>query len=582
MQLDFRRRLMQATFVVSCLAGGWTIAVWLSDGLVFQIGHMQVSSRHILNPALLVILTGAAAYFLARPEERRREWPVLAARAIVSGAVAAVIAFGLAKGLFVAAASDAYGYVSQADQWARGDLIVRQPWAREMTWPGAAGALAPLGYRPHRPAPHGTDIVPIYSPGVPMLMAAFKIVGGARAVYYVVPLLGGLAVWITWLIGRRFGGPFVGAAAAVLLATSPTFLFEVTAPASDVAATVWWSLAILALMFTSRAAVFGAGVATGLAILTRPNVAPLALVLLAPDVWRFIRASSADHRRSASVRLALFAAGSVPACVAIGLLNRELYGSPLSSGYGSLNSLYAWSHAWANLSRYPRWLIDTQTPGIILAALAPLVLARSSSESRMPFSPRATASLWLGCLAGIFGLYLFYLPFDDWWYLRFLMPMFPVLFVLTSAVLLRAAGERTLLATAVVALLAWHGLDLALDRGASHVWEAEQRYLEAGTYVAQSLPERAALISLQHSGSARFYSGRITVRYDFIGRNDLDRVVNDLRRLGYLPYFLLDEAEEASFRSRFGNTSPLGALDWAPEATLHRNTVRIYDPARRQ
>ena len=581
MQLILRRRLMQATLAVSLLAGGWAIAVWMTGGVVFHIGHVQVSSRRILNPALFMLLSGSAAFFLATSQQRRREWPALAARVVVAGAVMAVVAFGLAKGLFVAAASDAYGYVSQADLWARGDLIVHQPWAREMTWPNAASSLAPLGYRPHRPATHGTDIVPIYSPGVPMLMAAFKIIGGSRAVYYVVPLIGGLAVWITWLIGRRFGGPFVGAAAAVLLATNPTFLFEVTAPASDVAATAWWSLAILALMFPPRAAAFGAGAATGLAILTRPNVAPLALALAAPDAWQMIRAPSPDGRRAARVRLLWFAVGAVPACAMIGFLNRELYGSALSSGYGSLGDLYGWPHLWANLARYPRWLIDTQTPVVILAVLAPWVLTRSA-ESRLPLTPRATATWWLGCLLAIFSLYVFYLPFDDWWYLRFLMPMFPVLFVLTSAVVLRVAGGRTLVATAVVAVLAWHGWDLALDRGAARVWEAEQRYLEAGTFVARTLPDRAALVTVQHSGSARFYSGRITVRYDFIGPNDLDRVVDDLRRLGYQPYFLLDEAEEAAFRNRFGAASPLAALDWLPEATFDRGTVRLYDPARKR
>ena len=65
--------------------------------------------------------------------------------------------------------------------------------------------------------------MPIYSPGVPMLMALFKIAGGDRAVYYVVPLLGGLAVWVTFLVGRQVAGPVVGAAAAVLLFISIFF-----------------------------------------------------------------------------------------------------------------------------------------------------------------------------------------------------------------------------------------------------------------------------------------------------------------------------------------------------------------------
>jgi hypothetical protein len=163
------------------------------------------------------------------------------------------------------------------------------------------------------------------------------------------------------------------------------------------------------------------------------------------------------------------------------------------------------------------------------------------------------------------------------------MPMFPALFVLTCAVLYNVVGVgRGALAAVVVAAITWHTASLAFDRGAATVWEAEQRYAEAGAYVVSSLPERAALLAMQHSGSARFYSGRITVRYDFIERNDLDRVLGDLRRLGYQPYFLLDDAEEADFRRRFSGGSSSGALDWAPKATMHRGIVRVYDPADRK
>jgi hypothetical protein len=233
--------------------------------------------------------------------------------------------------------------------------------------------------------------------------------------------------------------------------------------------------------------------------------------------------------------------------------------------------LYAWSHARANFAHYSRWIVDTQTPVVVLAIAAPFVVSRS------------TAVMWLSGIAAIFGLYLFYLPFDEWWYLRFLMPMFPALFVLTSAVLCRAVGAgRTVLAAGLVAALTWHTVSLALDRGAATVWKAEQRYAEAGAYVASSLPERAALLSMQHSGSARFYSGRITVRYDLIGRDDLDRVLGDLKRLGYQPYFLLDDAEEADFRRRFNGASAFGALDWLPKATVHRGVVRVYDIADRR
>jgi hypothetical protein len=41
-----------------------------------------------------------------------------------------------------------------------------------------------------------------------------------------------------------------------------------------------------------------------------------------------------------------------------------------------------------------------------------------------------------------------------------------------------------------------------------------------------------------------------------------------LRRLGYQPYFLLEEWEVPVFRERFQRSSPLGALDWPPAVRL--------------
>ena len=162
-----------------------------------------------------------------------------------------------------------------------------------MTWPNATASLAPLGYRPHTANPADKDIVPIYSPGLPMLMAVFKSIAGSRAVFWVVPLLGGLALWATYLLGARLAGPAVGAAAAVLMAASPTFLFEVVSPTSDVPCTAWWALALALVTFEGRWPALAAGIAAGLAILTRPNLVPLAAVPAAMLVWRSIESRSA-------------------------------------------------------------------------------------------------------------------------------------------------------------------------------------------------------------------------------------------------------------------------------------------------
>lgn len=508
-----------------------------------------------------------------------------------AAAVAAVVAFGLLRGLFVAAASDAYGYVSQADLWASGSLIVHQPFARDMTWPNAAETLAPLGYRPRLADPNDTDIVPKYSAGLPMVMAAFKVVAGPQAVYWVVPLLGGLAVWATYLMGTRLAGPPVGASAAILLASSPSFLFEVVSPTSDVPGTAWWALALALLMVQRRSAAFGAGLAAGLAILTRSNLAPLAAIPGAMLVWS---AATARLRRSGGsselARMLLFAAGSLPACIVVALINRHLYGSPFASGYGSLEALYNRSYLWPNLARYPRWLVQTETAIVLLALAAPFVLRpHASMPDREPW-PRRLAIIWLCFIAAVLLSYVFYLPFDEWWNVRFLMPALPPLLVLTSAVLWTlvrplarlAAGADGLVASIAVAGVAWHGVVFSTDRGAQLQWIAEQRYATVGRYIASALPERAVLISMQHSGGIRYYSGRLTVRYDVMGKRDLDLVVEQLRRLGYSPYLVLDDWEEPGFRQRFEGQSALAGLDWMPVARVDSNRVRIYDTADRQ
>ena len=65
-------------------------------------------------------------------------------------------------------------------------------------------------------------------------MALALKVAGPSAVYYVVPIFGGMAVWLTYVLGARVDGPIAGMIAAVLFAFSPLFLFQTLEPMSDV------------------------------------------------------------------------------------------------------------------------------------------------------------------------------------------------------------------------------------------------------------------------------------------------------------------------------------------------------------
>ena len=473
----------------------------------------------------------------------------------------------------MAGGADSYGYVSQAHLWAQGTLQIEQPIMKAVSWPFSDLSLAPLGYRP---APRGPFIVPVYAPGFPMVMAVFERIAGPGAVFYVVPLLGGAAVWATYLMGAAAAGPMVGLAAAVLLATSPVFLYQLMYPMSDVPVTAWWALCLVLLPFKRRDAALAAGLLAGIAILTRPNLVPILVVPGLFLLWAVV--SERSHRAPAVQRLLLFAGGTIPACIVVAYLNAKWYGGVLKTGYGSLDYLYGPENLWPNVTRYSGWLLDSQTPVVLLAGVAPFLLGRRAGTDSRRYGPRALAVTWLLFIAAVAACYAFYAPFEVWWYLRFLLPAFPAMLVLTSIGLIGAATRLAreaggLVAAVVVAVVAWHGVKFAERPATFGFREGERKYVAVGEYIGHRLPDRAAIICMQYSGSIRYYSGRLTVRYDWIPTNRLDSVIEQLRGLGYHPYIVLESAEMSTFQRRFQGHSELATLDWPRGRSC--NTTRM-------
>ena len=497
----------------------------------------------------------------------------------------ATCALGIWKGSFVAGAADAYGYVSEADLIAHGSLRVDQQFVRTLPWPFADWSFAPAGYRP---ALERGFIVPTYPAGVPLLMALFQRAGGRHAVFYVVPLLGALCVFMTSLLGAAVHGRLAGLMAALLLAVSPSFMTELMAPASDVAATAWWTVALVLTVRGGSLAALGAGVAVSAAVLTRPNLVPIAVVLGGFWIWRAIRGAS--EGRPVVLPLALFAGAAVPGCLAVAAINQYLYGSPLRFGYEPVDVLYQLANAGPNLDRYPRWLVQTQTPFILLALAAPF-FARGRRQ-RSPHFALDRVVLLLSVAAVVWLSYLFYLPFgrDEWTYLRFLLPAYPPLLVLSVAVTIEVLGlaivrdgaRITATVIACVALAGWLART-AVDRGALMARLVERRYADVGRYIDVTLPANGVFIASVQAGSIRYYSGRLTLNYDRLQPRWLDDAVAELRSRGLHPFIAVEADEERLFRERFAEMNVLGRLDWPPVAERREPIpVRIYDPADRE
>ena len=180
----------------------------------------------------------------------------------------------------------------------------------------------------------------------------------------------------------------------------------------------------------------------------------------------------------------MFLIGVAPAIFGIGWLNAQLYGSPVTSGYGATRDLYSLGFLSTNVRQFARWTLETETPVVALAALY-FVAPRLFPPARIPF-----ARLLLGgSMAVVMLSYLFYYPFDAWWYLRFLLPMWPVMMLLTAAAL-DALARRWLrpaypvvIATAAAGL-AWHGVGTAADRSAFDLGVGERRYIDVARFMA--------------------------------------------------------------------------------------------------
>jgi len=584
-------RLRRGLVFLTCLALAWAALVGVTGGFVLSRGWLHISSRSARNPVLLAVLALAATWALGPGGRRGRAllaaWhgmghPAVAAPAAAGLVAVTLVAIGLVKGAHVAGGADSYGYVSQAHMWATRTLR-GAPAGADVLPPGiSSDALLPLGYLF---TPDGAALVPMYAPGLPMQMALFESLGGPDAVFYVMPLLAGVAVWATYALGTCAGGRRVGVAAAVLLAASPTVLFQVThAPMSDLPAAAWWTVALAALFRPSRPAALLCGMATGAAILTRPNLVPLAVIPGASLLWSAVRSSGAGAR--AWRRLALFAAGSIPACAAVAALNAYWYGSPLVSGYGDIaGTMYRWDHFWPNAPRYAGWMLQTQGPAVALAAVAPAVFFRADAEAAgdiagtrhvVAISALFVVTVWLS--------YAFYLPFGAWWTLRFLLPAFPAFFVIVGATLFRAGGwlpapSRGLAIGAVLAFALWWGLGVVRTHRALDSRD-EWRFATIGRYLGQHALRQSVVLAKHHSGSARYYADRLTIRWDHIQPSQLDAAVDALQRRGYSAFILLDDVEEGEFRTRFAGASRLAALDWLPETTVSGAALYKVAPSR--
>lgn len=570
-----RRWITGLLLAAAALAGVMVLSTLVDGSVRWQVGGSRITNHSVARPAIVGIVALAVA--LAVCGWRRAVASVTTTRPRTLAALVAVatLAVGVAYASTSASGSDAYGYVGQADRWIEGELTIDQSWAAPAPWPMARWTFAPIGTRPSPVEPW--LVSPMYPPGLPMLMAVGKLVGGEEGAFWIVPIAGALLVLATFGIGRKLATPWAGLIGAWLVATSPAFLFMLVGAMSDVPAAAACAVAFYFVLDRRPRAALAAGLAAGLAVAMRPNLAPCLAIFGLWYLVPFLRPGS-DDRRATFVQGAIFAAGLAAGALVIAAFHNAVTGSPFVSTYGPMPGAFALDHFRPNLTRYVSRLVDSQTP-VVLAGLIALALPL---RALWPAATERLAFVVGGLfVVALWTMYCFYLVFDEWWYLRFLLPTWPFLMIGVGTVFAAVARRGRAAAAAVavvVVVLGIHQVAIADGRFAFDLWKNERRYVTVAREVRKMTDRASAIFSMQHSSSIRYYGGRVSIRYDAMEAPWIDRSVDWLATRGIRSYLLVDDWEIPWLRERFAGRRIVERLDDAP--LLHyqgRSQVYLFD-----
>ena len=259
---------------------------------------------------------------------------------------------------------------------------------------------------------------------------------------------------------------------------------------SDVPAAALWTLAWAMSLRQGIAASVAAGTTVALAILVRPNLAPLALAL----AWLQYAPPELVAPRTRWSRLVLFAGSAAIGPVLLAWSQWALFGHPLSVGYPGAEAFYQVAHIAQNLVIYPRLLLAEHGPWLFFGLLLPLVWC--IVEPRPPREASRAAWSAVAVAALTVAIYLPYLPYDNRLFLRFMLPALVALFCLLSAtvvLLARVARSRfrwlALLAVVPAVMVAATPLEHVADL--MTIAERQRRVVAMGRYLQWVLPRRA-------------------------------------------------------------------------------------------
>ena len=475
---------------------------------------------------------------------RQRRWLPFAAAAFL---LAVYGLFLLRNTAFSVGGSDSSGYINTARRLLSGTLVSRPRTLDRFALPAdLVQSFIPLGFVM---GPRPGTMAPYYPSGFPAHMAGAALIAGwERGPFLVSPLAALGSVLLFYLLARALSLSRAWAGGgAVAFAAWPVLIGQAIQPMSDTTAAFWALAAVLCAVKARRrtAWALGAGAALGIAVLVRPTNVLLAIPL-------------AFALPITVPALALFLAGGVPFAAALAAYNSHCYSNPLQSGYGNLFGAIAPGNFPPRFRHYGGWILRSLTP------LIPIAWIGVAADRRAAWRDRALLISWF---ASFFLFYCFWEPYDSFWFVRFLLPAAPGLFL--GAVLVgrdlaeRLAWPRVTVPVSIALLLLVLFVEGRAVRkvGILSMAEGESIYPRICAWAARTLPADAVVLSLSASGALEYYTSLSHARYDWIQREQFPRLRAAFERRGGRVYALLFPFEVEDLARRLpGRWKKLGVL----------------------
>jgi hypothetical protein len=445
-----------------------------------------------------------------------------------------------------AGGSDSSGYLNYARRLSQGNLIERVKALDVFALREEFGDIfRPLGFT--RNSARKDIIVPSYPAGMPLHMAAFaKILGWAKGPFLVSPVAALLGLLLIYFLARQLGlSPLFSVFSSIILAAFPAYLFQSIQPMSDVLATFWIMVALLALTLSHRRIgwAFLAGASFGMSVLIRPSdvLVVLAVLMILPKKPK---------------TYLLFLAGAVPMGMFFLIMNHILYGGWFTTGYHS--SVFfdlAAKNFPSHVQHYTYWLSVTLTP------LIPAAWLMLAGWRAIALKNRALLFFWF---APLFLFFCFYKPYEAWWYLRFFLPGIPALILsfllviqsIHTALIKKGNRRRSLplvgyvLSALLIGVVFLGEIRQVNKLGILAFDEGERVYKESCLRARREWPEKSIVLSFQMSGALTYYTDFIPCRYDWLDQKRFDDLKQRINRKEYHWYALLFSFEEKAFHQR--------------------------------